>query len=107
MSLLTKVMMKMFIQELPYDRDNIFVEQKKLLQQLLTQYKNSPLYEKLYLKQENVNNLTAVELKSYLSKFDIIQYGNHIYPLVQEGRGIVSETPDLHIKTSGTSDAKQ
>ncbi len=106
-SLFTSRIAKFFQQKLPLHRDSIFERQKDILQRFLITYRRSPLYQKILLKQENIRVLIPQELKDYIAQYEIIQYGDHIYSLLQEWRGITAEYPDLFIKTSGTSDARQ
>lgn len=93
-------------QELPIERDIIFSVQKEFLQRLLNTFQDSPLYTKLKIKQDNILNFSAAELREYLSDYPVVTYPEHIYPLEQAGLWITCDNSDLLIKTSGTSDAK-
>ena len=107
MGIVNNAFRKFFDYASPSQKEDIFQQQKDYLSLLLESYTTSPLYINSYIKQEDVTKLTASELKSYLSQYDIIDYKKHIYPLVQEWSGITQALPDLHIKTSWTSDAYQ
>ena len=84
MGIVNNAFRKFFDYASPSQKEDIFQQQKDYLSLLLESYTTSPLYINSYIKQEDVTKLTASELKSYLSQYDIIDYKKHIYPLVQE-----------------------
>lgn len=45
------------------------------------------------------------QIKAYIAQFPLVEYKDHIYPLVESDCGITHTYYDLHIQTSGTSDA--
>lgn len=106
MRILNSIIEQLTSQELPIQRDVIFSVQKELLQRLLYTFQDSPLYKKLKIKQDNILNFTASQLKEYLSDYPVVTYIDHIYPLEQGWSWLTNDIPDLYIKTSGTSDAK-
>ena len=100
---------KIFYIQLP-TRANAFIIQKKLFQTLLSSHKDSPLYKNIWLKQDQTSDLLdwdETRLKEYIAQFMLIEYTDHILPLYNDHRGIVSDKYDLLIKTSGTCDANQ
>lgn len=109
MSIINTIFSSLFAEDLP-GRWNSFVLQKKLLWTLLTTYVDSPLYQTIGLKQDQTLDLVSyseAELKEYIAQFPLVEYHDHILPLVQGWLWITSSDYDLQIKTSGTSDAYQ
>lgn len=107
MGLINSAFRKFFEYSFPSQPEDIFQQQKDFLSYLLENYNSSPLYINSSIKQEDVISLNATALKNYLSQYSIIEYKTHIYPLVQQWKWITQTLPDLHLKTSGTSDAYQ
>ncbi len=107
MSLLQRTFSKLYRQDLPCKAEDIFSTQREFLQSLLDQYSWAPLYQNLGIKQEDVDSYSASQLKQFLSQYKIISYKEDIIPLLELWKWITAEEADLHIKTSGTSDAQQ
>jgi hypothetical protein len=106
---INKAISKIFAQVLPR-QDNAFVIQKKFLQKLIKTHVHSPLYTNIWLKQDktiDLSQFTALDIKSYLSRYPLIEYKTHILPLVEQWSGITHRQYDVSIRTSGTSDANQ
>lgn len=106
MGFIQSIFSRVYGQELPFDAKDIFQSQKEFLSSLVEQYNLSPLYQNLGVKQEQLKSFDEKKLKEYLGHVSVVEYSSHIYPLVQDGLGITAFSPDLYIKTSGTSDAQ-
>lgn len=99
----------MFFQS-PPTRKNTFDIQKQLLQRLIFSYQNSPLYQNLWVKQDEQDQLITYndqELKLFIAQFPFVEYKYHILPLLENNQWINELEYDLCIRTSGTSDANQ
>ena len=107
MNILNSAFRKVFQQWLPTKELDVFQQQKDFLSILGDRYSASPLYTNAQIKQEDINSFNTNDLKNYLAQYGIIEYKTHIYPLVEQWIGITEISADLHIKTSGTSDAFQ
>ena len=107
MKLINWIFSYLYSQQLPLEKEDIFLTQKNVMQRLLIHYASSPLYRNLHLKQEKIKHYNSHQLKEYLASYRIVDYGADILSLVEQGSWITASKPDLHIKTSGTSDAQQ
>lgn len=103
---INRIVSRYYSQQLP-TRLNAFSCQKKLFLRLLRQYSRSPLYTTLGIKQEEFRNLdfSSLWIKWYIAQYPLIEYREHILPLVEKQSWITQESPDFYIVTSGTSDA--
>jgi hypothetical protein len=75
----------LYSQQLPLEKEDIFLTQKNVMQRLLIHYASSPLYRNLHLKQEKIKHYNSHQLKEYLASYRIVDYGADILSLVEQG----------------------
>lgn len=61
---------------------DLFSLQKEVLDNLLKNYIDSPLYQTLELTQADIRDWSSKQLKDYLAQFVVVDYKSHILPLV-------------------------
>lgn len=106
--LINQFISNLFFSEIP-TRSNSFSIQKKIFQQLVSQYQSSPLYQILWIKQDktiqDIDSCDEFRLKKYIAQYHFCDYQKHILPFCITNQWITTVHTDLFIKTSGTSDA--